>query len=128
VAAFKLDAVKLRYADWRDLIDGYCMLSAAPVGRYLLDLHGEARSGYRASDALCNALQVLNHLQDCQDDYRQLNRVYLPQDWLAAAHSKVEDPDAPASSAGTRRVIDPGPDATAALTPAAPPPTRQPKS
>ena len=106
IAAFKLDAVKLRYADWRDLIEGYCMLSAAPVGRYLLDLHGEARSGYRASDALCNALQVLNHLQDCQDDYRQLDRVYLPQDWLAAAHSKVEDLDAPAANAGMRRVID----------------------
>src|SRR5262249_9086249 len=89
IAAFKLDAVKLRYADWRDLIDRYSMLSAAPVGRYLLDLHGEAPSGYRASDALCNALQVLNHLQDCQDDYRQLNRVYLPQDWLAAADSHV---------------------------------------
>ena len=106
VAAFKLDAVKLRYADWNDLIEGYCMLSAAPVGRYLLDLHGEARSGYRASDALCNALQVLNHLQDCQDDYRQLNRVYLPQDWLAAAGSKVEELDAPAASSGMRRVID----------------------
>ncbi|HUL06801.1 MAG TPA: squalene synthase HpnC [Candidatus Acidoferrum sp.] len=106
VAAFKLDAVKLRYADWNDLIEGYCMLSAAPVGRYLLDLHGEARSGYRASDALCNALQVLNHLQDCQDDYRQLNRVYLPQDWLAAAGSKVEELDAPAASPGVRRVID----------------------
>ena len=106
IAAFKLDAVKLRYADWRDLIEGYCMLSAAPVGRYLLDLHGEARSGYRASDALCNALQVLNHLQDCQDDYRQLDRVYLPQDWLAAAHSKVEDLDAQAASAGMRQVID----------------------
>jgi phytoene/squalene synthetase len=98
--------VKLRYADWRDLIEGYCMLSAAPVGRYLLDLHGEARSGYRASDALCNALQVLNHLQDCQDDHRQLNRVYLPQDWLAAARSRVEDLDASAASAGMRRVID----------------------
>jgi len=106
VAAFKLDAVKLRYADWNDLIEGYCMLSAAPVGRYLLDLHGEARSGYRASDALCNALQVLNHLQDCQDDYRQLNRVYLPQDWLAAAGSKVEELDAAAASPGVRRVID----------------------
>jgi hydroxysqualene synthase len=106
IAAFKLDAVKLRYADWAELIEGYCMLSAAPVGRYLLDLHGEARSGYRASDALCNALQVLNHLQDCQDDYRQLDRVYLPQDWLAAAHSRVEDLDAPAAGAGIRRVID----------------------
>lgn len=105
IAAFKLDAVKLRYADWRELIDGYCMLSAAPVGRYLLDLHGESRDGYSASDALCNALQVLNHLQDCQDDYRQLDRVYLPQDWLAAAGVGVEALDAAAASPGVRRVI-----------------------
>jgi len=82
------------------------MLSAAPVGRYLLDLHGESTDGYAASDALCNALQVLNHLQDCQDDYRQLNRVYLPQDWLAAAGGRVEDLDAASASAGIRRVID----------------------
>jgi hydroxysqualene synthase len=106
VEAFKLDAVKLRYADWDDLINGYCMLSAAPVGRYLLDLHGESVAGYPASDALCNALQVLNHLQDCQDDYRQLKRVYLPRDWLAAAGARIEDLDATAASAGVRQVID----------------------
>ncbi|MGE0121186.1 MAG: squalene synthase HpnC [Dongiaceae bacterium] len=106
IAAFKLDAVKLRYADWRELIEGYCMLSAAPVGRYLLDLHGESRGGWPASDALCNALQVLNHLQDCRDDYRQLDRVYLPQDWLAAAGVGVEALDAPAANPGLRRVID----------------------
>lgn len=106
IAAFKLDAVKLRYADWDDLIEGYCMKSAAPVGRYLLDLHGEDRAGWTASDALCNALQVLNHLQDCQDDYRQLNRVYLPGDWLAEAGAKVEELDGPAAGTGMRRVID----------------------
>ncbi len=95
-----------REFDWTELIEGYCMLSAAPVGRYLLDLHGEARTGYRASDALCNALQVLNHLQDCQDDYGQLDRVYLPQDWMAAAGAKVEALGATAASLGLRRVID----------------------
>jgi squalene synthase HpnC len=105
IAAFKQDAVKLRYKDWDDLM-GYCFLSASPVGRYLLDLHGESRAGYPASDALCNALQVLNHLQDCQDDYRQLNRVYLPQDWLQAAKTTVEELNAPRSSAGMRAVID----------------------
>jgi squalene synthase HpnC len=115
IAAFKLDAVKLRYADWRELIEGYCMLSAAPVGRYLLDLHGEDRAGYRASDALCNALQVLNHLQDCQDDYRQLDRVYLPQDWLAAAGVGVEALDAAAAGPDLRRAIDQCLDGTDAL-------------
>ena len=68
ISAFQQDAVKLRYDDWADLLD-YCDRSANPVGRYLLDLHGESPDGYPASDALCSALQVLNHLQDCQDDY-----------------------------------------------------------
>jgi squalene synthase HpnC len=115
IAAFKRDAVHLRYADWDELIRGYCMLSAAPVGRYLLDLHGEARTGWTASDALCNALQVLNHLQDCQDDYRKLDRVYLPHAWLAEAGAGVADLDAPAASPGLRRVIDRCLDGTDAL-------------
>ncbi|MCY4098875.1 MAG: squalene/phytoene synthase family protein, partial [Rhodospirillales bacterium] len=67
----------------------YCNRSAAPVGRYLVDLHHESSSTYPASDALCNALQVINHLQDCGDDYRNLNRVYIPQDWMTAANVDV---------------------------------------
>jgi squalene synthase HpnC len=114
VAAFKQDAIKLRYDDWDDLI-GYCELSANPVGRYLLDLHGEDPAGYPASDALCSALQVINHLQDCGDDYRNLDRVYLPRDWMAAAGVTVEALAAPASSAGLRRVLDLCLDATSAL-------------
>ena len=81
VRAFTLDANKKRYASWNELMD-YCMLSAAPIGRHLLDLHGESAETYPASDALCNALQVLNHLQDCGADYGSLDRVYLPQDWM----------------------------------------------
>ena len=105
IAAFKQDATKLRYRDWDDLM-GYCNLSAAPVGRYLLDLHGEDASDYAYSDPLCNALQVLNHLQDCKDDYLALDRVYLPGDWMAAAGVTVEDLDAPAAVPGMRTVID----------------------
>ena len=105
VAAFKQDATKLRYADWDDLM-GYCMLSASPVGRYVLDLHGEDRSTWKASDPLCNALQVLNHLQDCQDDYRALDRVYLPEPWLREAGIGVEALDADRSSDALRSVLD----------------------
>jgi squalene synthase HpnC len=105
VAAFKQDAVKRRYADWGELI-GYCRLSANPVGRYLLDLHGEDPAGYAASDALCTALQILNHLQDCQGDYRALDRVYLPQDWLAAEGLDVGVLEAAASPPGFRRLLD----------------------
>jgi squalene synthase HpnC len=105
VAAFKQDAVKLRYRDWDDLM-GYCILSAAPVGRYLIDLHGEGRHCYPASDALCNALQVLNHLQDCQADYRNLDRVYLPEPWFREAGGSVEELDRPQATPAVRRVLD----------------------
>ncbi len=114
VAAFKRDATKLRYDDWTDLL-GYCEQSANPVGRYLLDLHGEDPAGYPASDGLCSALQVLNHLQDCQKDYRNLDRVYLPGDWMAEAGITVEALDEPAARPGLRRVIDLCLDATEGL-------------
>ena len=105
IAAFRQDAVKSRYDDWADLM-GYCALSANPVGRYLLDLHGEDRGGWPASDALCSALQVINHLQDLQDDYRALDRVYLPLDWLRAEGLDVAVLDRPASPAALRRILD----------------------
>jgi hydroxysqualene synthase len=92
--AFRLDARKNRYADWSELMD-YCALSAAPVGRFVLDVHGEDPSLWPASDALCSALQVINHLQDCAKDYRNLNRVYLPLDTLAAHQASVEMLDRP---------------------------------
>jgi phytoene/squalene synthetase len=61
-----------------------------PVGRFMLDVHGESTATWAASDALCAALQINNHLQDCGKDYRDLNRVYLPRDALAAAGAAVE--------------------------------------
>src|SRR5713101_3250906 len=103
--AFRLDATKLRYRDWDDLME-YCRYSAAPVGRQLLDLHGESRATWPASDALCSALQVLNHLQDCAADYRALDRVYLPLADLEVAGSGVEALTAPAASPELRRVLD----------------------
>jgi hydroxysqualene synthase len=104
--AFRQDAVKLRYADWAELME-YCRYSAAPVGRQLLDLHGESsRDTWPASDALCAALQVLNHLQDCAADYRNLDRVYLPLADLAAAGCPVAALAAPAASPALRRVLD----------------------
>jgi len=89
LAAFKLDVTKLRYRDWDDLLH-YCTYSAMPVGRFVLDVHGESRSTWPANDALCAALQIINHLQDCKDDYRNLDRVYIPLDTLAAHNAGVE--------------------------------------
>jgi squalene synthase HpnC len=87
--AFRMDVTKLRYETWDDVID-YCRYSAMPVGRFMLDVHGESEDTWVASDALCAGLQINNHLQDCAKDYRNLNRVYLPRDALAASGASVE--------------------------------------
>jgi squalene synthase HpnC len=89
LAAFRLDVTKLRYADWDELMH-YCSLSAMPVGRYVLDVHGESRATWPASDAICAALQIINHIQDCHNDFRDLDRVYVPLDALAASGTTVE--------------------------------------
>ncbi len=102
--AFRRDVTKLRYADWADLMD-YCRYSASPVGRFVLDVHGESRDAWPANDALCNALQVINHLQDCAKDYRSLNRVYIPESHLRGAGLTVEALDAPQGSTALRGVI-----------------------
>jgi len=89
LTAFRMDVTKLRYETWDEVIH-YCRYSAMPVGRFVLDVHGESTSTWAASDALCAALQINNHLQDCGDDYRNLNRVYLPRDALASAGAAIE--------------------------------------
>jgi hydroxysqualene synthase len=104
LTAFRLDVTKTRYAGWGELMD-YCRYSAMPVGRFVLDVHGESRATWPANDALCAALQVINHLQDCAKDYRELGRVYLAQDALAAAGVGVEALAAPRSAPGLRAVI-----------------------
>jgi squalene synthase HpnC len=97
LSAFRLDVTKLRYRDWDELI-GYCSLSAMPVGRFVCDVHGESRGAWPANDALCAALQIINHLQDCKEDYRNLDRVYIPLDTLAACGAGVEALGAPEAS------------------------------
>jgi squalene synthase HpnC len=104
IAAFTQDVTKLRYADWDELID-YCRLSAMPVGRYVLDVHGESRATWPMSDALCAALQVINHLQDCAKDYRDLDRVYIPVDALAATGASIDDLAKPAATPALRQTI-----------------------
>jgi squalene synthase HpnC len=114
IAAFRLDVNKLRYRDWNELMH-YCSLSAMPVGRYVLDVHGESRATWPASDAICAALQIINHLQDCKSDYRNLDRVYIPLDALTAVGASVEAIDAPEASPALRSCLRGLAERTAAL-------------
>ena len=97
LVAFRQDVSKRRYVDWDELMH-YCRYSANPVGRFVLDVHGEDQSTWVPSDALCSALQVINHLQDCGEDYRALDRVYIPLDALADQGVGVEALAAPKAS------------------------------
>jgi squalene synthase HpnC len=90
LTAFRMDVTKHRYADWDELIH-YCSFSAMPVGRFMLDVHGESKATWPASDALCAALQINNHLQDCGNDYRDLDRVYLPADLMQRHGASADD-------------------------------------
>ena len=83
--AFTQDVVKDRYADFAELMD-YCRRSADPVGRLLLHLFGHATAeNLSRSDAICSALQLINHWQDVGIDAAKgaNGRIYLPQDEMA---------------------------------------------
>ena len=105
LVAFRQDATKLRYQTWEELLD-YCRHSAMPVGRHVLALHGETEATFPASDALCAALQILNHLQDIQKDLSELSRCYLPADLMAQHGTAIADIPRPAATPAMRRVID----------------------
>ncbi|NBQ74858.1 MAG: hypothetical protein EBU14_05730, partial [Acetobacteraceae bacterium] len=105
LSAFRQDATQTRYADWAALED-YCARSANPVGRMLLRLHDEAKpEAIAAADALCTALQILNHVQDLVPDRRDIGRVYLPESWMALAGGEAHFFD-PANTEARRAVLD----------------------
>jgi phytoene synthase len=104
LVAFNRDAQNQSCDSWDDLID-YCRHSAHPVGRYLLLLHGESPETLVPGDALCAAFQILNHLQDCGDDWRDLRRAYIPLRWIRAAGGENRFFD-PAADALRRPILD----------------------
>jgi squalene synthase HpnC len=103
--AFRRDAVGEPCRTWADLL-AYCEDSANPVGRFLLDLHGESVAGFAFSDALCTALQVLNHLQDLRPDHLWLGRHYLPLDWLEEEGATLDDLGRDRLTPALRRCVD----------------------
>jgi phytoene synthase len=81
--AFAQDVEQTRYADFRELMD-YCRRSANPVGRLLLHLfRADSPKNLEYSDAVCSALQLINHWQDVGiDAAKPVPRIYLPMEDL----------------------------------------------
>jgi squalene synthase HpnC len=104
LAAFRRDAANAPINTLDDLTD-YCLHSAAPVGRFMLALHGVMIEP-QAADALCAALQILNHLQDARDDWNALTRCYIPAQWLDDGGISAEALLARVMSPPLRRAVD----------------------
>lgn len=94
-----------RYRSYEEL-RGYCALSAAPVGRLVLQVFGVSTPERVAlSDRVCDALQLLEHWQDVAED-RRAGRVYLPQEDLRRFGVAEADLDAPRSTPALRELLD----------------------
>ncbi len=104
IEANRVDQRVRRYETFDDLI-GYCMLSAAPVGRLVLDVFGvSAPLLLPLSDDVCIGLQVVEHLQDVGEDARR-GRIYLPQDDMERFGCRGDDLLASSASPALRRLV-----------------------
>ncbi len=85
IIAFKQDVTQHRYTDFGELMQ-YCRCSANPIGRLMLYIYGQTSTKSLAqSDAVCSALQLINFYQDMAQDYKEMQRIYIPLDEIHAA-------------------------------------------
>ncbi|MFG2332932.1 squalene synthase HpnC [Streptomyces sp. NPDC048604] len=104
IEANRQDQLVRRYETHDDLV-AYCELSANPVGRLVLAITGTATpERLRRSDAICTALQIVEHLQDVAEDLRR-DRIYLPAQDLKRFHVTEEDLARPTANASVRSLI-----------------------
>ncbi|MEV8314208.1 squalene synthase HpnC [Streptomyces sp. NPDC059900] len=104
IAANRQDQVVARYETYEDLL-AYCELSANPVGRLVLGITGTATpERIRRSDAVCTALQIVEHLQDVAEDLER-DRIYLPAQDMKRFHVREQDLAAPTAGASVRALV-----------------------
>lgn len=104
IAANRQDQLVQRYETYDDLL-AYCELSANPVGRLVLAVTGVSTpERIRRSDAICTALQIVEHLQDVAEDLGR-DRVYLPAADMRRFHVREADLAAPTASASVRALV-----------------------
>ncbi|MFG3497483.1 squalene synthase HpnC [Streptomyces sp. NPDC047928] len=104
IAANRQDQLVRRYETYDDLL-AYCELSANPVGRLVLAVTGTATpERNRLSDAVCTALQIVEHLQDVTEDLAR-DRIYLPADDMKRFHVTEDDLARPSAGAAVRALV-----------------------
>ncbi|MFE7133587.1 squalene/phytoene synthase family protein [Streptomyces sp. NPDC057638] len=104
IEANRQDQRVRRYESYEQLL-AYCELSANPVGRLVLQVTGTATpERVRRSDAVCTALQIIEHLQDVSEDLAR-DRIYLPAEDLRRFHVREADLAAPTANASVRALV-----------------------
>ncbi|MGC9501637.1 squalene synthase HpnC [Streptomyces sp. WG7] len=104
IAANRQDQLVARYETYEDLL-AYCELSANPVGHLVLAVTGTSTpERIRRSDAICTALQIVEHLQDVAEDLSR-DRIYLPAEDMKRFHVQESDLAAPTGSASVRALV-----------------------
>ncbi|MEV6738161.1 squalene synthase HpnC [Streptomyces sp. NPDC051104] len=104
IAANRQDQLVKRYETYDDLL-AYCELSANPVGRLVLAVTGTSTpERVRRSDAICTALQIVEHLQDVAEDLGR-DRVYLPAADMKRFHVQEADLATPTAGASVRALV-----------------------
>ncbi|MDN3265685.1 squalene synthase HpnC [Streptomyces sp. CSDS2] len=104
IAANRQDQLVARYETYDDLL-AYCALSANPVGRLVLGVTGTSTpERIRLSDAICTALQIVEHLQDVAEDYGR-DRIYLPAEDMKRFHVQEADLGQKSASASVRALV-----------------------
>ncbi|MGW0883675.1 squalene synthase HpnC [Streptomyces sp. NPDC002671] len=104
IAANRQDQLVTRYETYDDLL-AYCELSANPVGRLVLAVTGPASpERIRLSDAICTALQIVEHLQDVAEDLGR-DRIYLPAEDMKRFHVRESDLAAETAGASVRALV-----------------------
>ena len=79
LVAFRQDQTVTRFPTIDEVL-AYCRYSANPVGRLVLYAAGyRDAERFRLSDQTCTGLQLANFWQDVASDYRDRDRIYLPQ-------------------------------------------------
>ncbi|MGY5130759.1 squalene synthase HpnC [Streptomyces nigrescens] len=104
IEANRQDQRVSRYGTYDDLA-AYCELSANPVGRLVLGITGTASpERIRRSDAVCTALQIVEHVQDVAEDLGR-DRIYLPAEDMKRFGVTEADLAAPSGGASVRALI-----------------------
>ncbi|MER6673968.1 squalene synthase HpnC [Streptomyces sp. NPDC000983] len=104
IGANRQDQLVSRYETYDDLL-AYCELSANPVGRLVLAVTGTATpERIRRSDAVCTALQIVEHLQDVAEDLGR-DRIYLPAADMKRFHVQEADLATRTAGASVRALV-----------------------